>query len=97
LRGLFVARVRGVSCAEGSSDQALRCVHDAHACPRSRERRARGFYAAHAVDEVLIVDRQRRSGDGLALCDGHYRTIERSRLIDLGVADLLARIDWPSV
>ena len=56
-----------------------------------------GFYAAHAVDDVLIVDPQRRSVDWLALCDGHYRTIERSRLINLGVADLIARIDWPAV
>jgi len=56
-----------------------------------------GFYAAHAVDEVLIVDPQRQSVDWLALSDGHYHAIERSGLIDLGVIDLLARIDWPAI
>ena len=55
-----------------------------------------GFYAAHAVDEVLIVDPQRRAVDWLALSDSHYHPIERSGLIDLGVIDLLARIDWPA-
>ena len=57
------------------------------------------FYAAHHVEELLILDPATRSIDWLALSgeeDGEpYRAIERSRLIDLSVADLAERIDWP--
>jgi Uma2 family endonuclease len=55
------------------------------------------FYAAHEVDELLIVDPQKRSVDWLALNTGEYRTVERSRLIDLGPVELAERIDWPSL
>jgi Uma2 family endonuclease len=54
------------------------------------------FYAEHGVDELLIVDPQRRSVDWLALGEGGYAAVEHSRLIELGRADLLERIDWPS-
>lgn len=54
------------------------------------------FYAERGVDEVLIVDPQRRSVDWLALEASGYAAVERSGLIDLGRADLLARIDWPA-
>jgi Uma2 family endonuclease len=53
------------------------------------------FYAAHDVDEVLIVDRPARSIHWLALRDGEYRPTERSELIDLGASDLAERLDWP--
>lgn len=53
------------------------------------------FYAAHDVDEVLIVDPATHSVDWLGLNDGEYRPIEHSGLIDLGVSDLAERIDWP--
>jgi Uma2 family endonuclease len=36
------------------------------------------FYAAHHVDEVLIVDPQERSVSWLALERGKYRPIDRS-------------------
>jgi Uma2 family endonuclease len=55
------------------------------------------FYAAHAVDEVLIVDPQKRSVDWLALRDGAYVGIERSGLIDLGAAELHGLLDWPAL
>jgi hypothetical protein len=51
--------------------------------------------ASAGLDEVLIVDPQKRSVDWLALAGGEFRPIERSKLIDLGAADLQARIDWP--
>jgi len=54
------------------------------------------FYARQRVDEVLIVDPQTRSVHWRALDDGEYVSVERSRLLDLGAADLTARIDWPS-
>ena len=53
------------------------------------------FYARHLVDEVLIVDPPERSVQWLALLDGDYRQVERSRLLDLGAGELVERIDWP--
>ena len=55
------------------------------------------FYAAHHVDEMLIVDPQKQTVDWLALGKGEYQPIERSRLIDLGPVDLAELIDWPAV
>jgi Uma2 family endonuclease len=52
------------------------------------------FYAAHGVDELLIVDPRKQSVDWLGLVDGEYRPIERSGLIDLSAAELLRRIEW---
>ena len=53
------------------------------------------FYAAHGVDEVLIVEPAEHAAHWLALTDGEYRKVERSGLIDLGPAELAERIDWP--
>jgi len=53
------------------------------------------FYAAHNVDEVLIVDPQARSVSWLGLKDGRYEEIEHSGLIDLGRNQLAELIDWP--
>jgi Uma2 family endonuclease len=53
------------------------------------------FYAAHEVDEVLILDPQERSVSWLGLEGGEYRPIARSALIDLGQSDLAEQIDWP--
>jgi Uma2 family endonuclease len=53
------------------------------------------FYAKHHVDEVLIVDPEKRSVDWLALAGGEYRPVEHSGLIALGSADLAERTDWP--
>jgi hypothetical protein len=53
------------------------------------------FYAAHGVNEVLIVDPAERAVHWLGLAGGKYRPVERSGLIDLGLAELAARIDWP--
>jgi Uma2 family endonuclease len=61
------------------------------------------FYAAHSVEELLIVDphpeghRQERSVRWLALAGGEYRPIVRSGLIELGPAELARRIDWPAL
>ncbi|HYB22793.1 MAG TPA: Uma2 family endonuclease [Solirubrobacteraceae bacterium] len=53
------------------------------------------FYAARKVDEVLIVDPGQRAVHWLALEKGEYRPVERSGVIELGPAELAARIDWP--
>ncbi len=53
------------------------------------------FYAAHQVNEVLIVDPSERALHWLGLAGGEYRPIERSGLIDLGSGELAGQIDWP--
>ena len=54
------------------------------------------FYAKHGADELLIVDLQKQRVDWLGLhSSGEYRPIERSRLIELGPAELAQRLDWP--
>jgi Uma2 family endonuclease len=53
------------------------------------------FYAAHHVDEVLIVDPQERAVSWLGLEDGEYHPIERSGLVDLGARGLTEQLDWP--
>jgi Uma2 family endonuclease len=52
------------------------------------------FYAAHEVDELLIVDPQECAVRWFALDAGEYREVERSRLIELGHTELTERIDW---
>lgn len=53
------------------------------------------FYAAHEVDELVIVDPDKRSVDWLRLRDGAYQPTERSDLIELGAAELTQQINWP--
>ena len=53
------------------------------------------FYASREVDEVLIVDPEQRVVHWLALQGGEYQPVEASSLIELGRAELAARIDWP--
>ncbi|HYB24731.1 MAG TPA: Uma2 family endonuclease [Solirubrobacteraceae bacterium] len=53
------------------------------------------FYAAHGVDELLIVEPQERAVHLLALREGGYEPVEHSAVIDLDVQQLAAQIDWP--
>jgi hypothetical protein len=53
------------------------------------------FYAAHDVDEILIVDPAERTVTWLGLRAGEYQPIQRSALIKLGPVELAARLDWP--
>jgi Uma2 family endonuclease len=55
------------------------------------------FYAAHDVDELLIVDPQQRTVDWLRLVENRYRPVERSELIDLGPAEVAQRISWSAI
>ena len=52
------------------------------------------FYAAHYVDEALIVDPQKREVHWPALRGDGYEPIEHSSLIDLGSEQLAERIAW---
>ncbi len=53
------------------------------------------FFAAHQVDEVLIVDHAERTVTWLGLRHGEYEPVDRSGLIALGPSELAAQIDWP--
>ena len=53
------------------------------------------FYAAHRVDEVLIVDPLKRTVDWLSLSDERYEPVKESSLIALGPEDLTEQLDWP--
>lgn len=53
------------------------------------------FYAEHEVDEVLIVDPQKRSVQWLARSGKEYPEVKRSGLIDLGPGEVAERLDWP--
>jgi Uma2 family endonuclease len=63
--------------------------------PGDESRQKLPFYAAHKVDEVLLVDPSDHTVHWLALTDGEYREVQRSSLIDLGPGELAERIDWP--
>jgi Uma2 family endonuclease len=53
------------------------------------------FYAAHHVDELLIVDPQDRAVRWLGLTGGEYRPLETSGLVKLGPEELAQQINWP--
>jgi Uma2 family endonuclease len=56
-----------------------------------------GFYAAHHVDELLIVDPAQHQVHWLALADsGEYQPVQRSGLLELGASELAAGLDWPT-
>ena len=52
------------------------------------------FYAGHGIEELLIVDPQERTVSWLGLEGGEYKHLKRSRLIELGKAELAERIEW---
>ncbi|MHB1569209.1 MAG: Uma2 family endonuclease [Solirubrobacteraceae bacterium] len=54
------------------------------------------FYAAHAVEELLIVDPAARTVDWRALSQGAYTSVDRSGVIELSAEQLAERIDWPA-
>ena len=53
------------------------------------------FYAAHRVEELLMVDPQERTVSWLGLEAREYKHLKRSRLIELGANELAERIGWP--
>lgn len=53
------------------------------------------FYAAHAVDELLIVDGRDCSVTWLVLEDNHYVRAKASVLLGITAEALKAQIDWP--
>jgi Uma2 family endonuclease len=53
------------------------------------------FYAAHKVDELLVIDPRAQTADLLERRGDRYEPIANSSLIDLDVRELAGRIAWP--
>jgi len=65
--------------------------------PGDESRQKLPFYATHDVEEVVIVEPEKRAVHWLGLTDdgSEYHPIARSNLIDLDPAQLAEQIDWP--
>jgi Uma2 family endonuclease len=63
--------------------------------PGDESRQKLPFYAAHGVDEVLIVDPQEHRVEWLGLAGAICEPLERSRLLVFGPAELEQQLDWP--
>jgi Uma2 family endonuclease len=53
------------------------------------------FYAAHAVDEVVIVDGDTHTIHWFVLRDGTYEPVDHSPLLALDVQEVTEAVDWP--
>jgi Uma2 family endonuclease len=53
-----------------------------------------GFYAAHKIDEVVIIDPETRSVEWLGLAGDDYCPLDRSGLLTFGPAELAGQLDW---
>jgi Uma2 family endonuclease len=54
------------------------------------------FYAAHGVDELVIADPDTRRLTWLGRTADGYVEVERSALLGIDVAEVTAKIAWPS-
>lgn len=54
-----------------------------------------GFYAAHTVDKLLIVDPQQRTVTCLGLEAGRYVPLAASGLLRVSTDELAQQIVWP--
>lgn len=54
------------------------------------------FYAAHDVDELVIVDPTKRTVDWLARAGDRYESTACSALLELGPQRLAEQLDWPA-
>lgn len=55
------------------------------------------FYAAHDVDEILIIDPIARRVHWLGRSGDGYEPVEHSSLIDYGTEQLEKNLDWPNI
>jgi Uma2 family endonuclease len=53
------------------------------------------FYAAHDVDEVVIVEPESRQVTWLARSGEGYEEVDHSAVLDVAVAEVVAEITWP--
>ncbi len=52
------------------------------------------YYAAHGVEELLIVDPAKHRVQWFALQGGEYKPVEQSALIECGPAELVEQLVW---
>jgi Uma2 family endonuclease len=52
------------------------------------------FYAAHHVDEVVIVEPEKRAVHWLRLAGGEYEPLESSQLLGVGPSELALQLNW---
>lgn len=55
------------------------------------------FYAAHGVDEVVIVDPRERRLTWMRIDGSEYRHVRHSTLLDVAVDEVADHIEWPPV
>ena len=55
------------------------------------------FFAAHHIEEIVVVDPQKRAVEWFELDGGQYRALEQNRLIHLGRDELARLLVWPSM
>jgi Uma2 family endonuclease len=53
------------------------------------------FYAAHGVDEVVIIEPDGQQVTWLARRGASYEEVERSAVLDVAVSEVVAQITWP--
>jgi len=53
------------------------------------------FYAAHGVDEVLVVEPARRAVSWFVRTGGNYEPQPASRLLGISAAEIAAGLRWP--
>jgi Uma2 family endonuclease len=63
--------------------------------PRDKSREKLPYYAAHRVDEVLLIEPTARTVEWFARADDGYRSIAHSGLIDASVEGLTQQLGWP--
>ena len=54
-----------------------------------------GFYAAHGVEELWVVDPLERTVRMWTLVDGAYDEVDASPLLGLTTGGVVAAVDWP--
>ncbi|MGH9124624.1 MAG: Uma2 family endonuclease [Acidimicrobiales bacterium] len=54
-----------------------------------------GFYAAHDVDEILVVDGEQERLTWLARRGVHYDEVTSSTVVGVPVAEVAAAVTWP--
>ncbi|MCW2605957.1 MAG: hypothetical protein JWO60_650 [Frankiales bacterium] len=54
-----------------------------------------GFYAAHGVEELWVVDALERTARVWALAEGGYEERDLAPLLGLTTAEVVAGVDWP--
>ncbi|HUA46616.1 MAG TPA: Uma2 family endonuclease [Solirubrobacteraceae bacterium] len=80
----------------GPSGETARRTDPARVSPDDQTWEKLDSYAAHHVDELLIVDPEERRVHWLGLTGEGYQPRERSGLNELGPDELARRIDWPA-